>query len=480
MPLTLRVTSFQKGALGNGSEKCFAEKGGTIGRVKGNDWVLPDPERIISSRHAVIQFKNGRYTITDASANGTFLNGAKEPIGNGNHAVLEDGDRLVIGDYEIAVEIGGTAASDIDIPLGGGARIDSDFDEAFSAEPGGGDSGPLDPLALLGGGGGGGSGLSSPDPVWDEGVEDIAPPGASVPDNLPSPSQAFTPPGASPERIPEDWDLSGDDLLPSSSAPPPPAPTVQEPIARRPPPQPIPPPPPAAADMPTEVAPVAMPSAPPSPPRAASANAARGGGAEVALAAFLRGAGLDADAVAPEQAEEFMELIGKIFRESIQDLREVLLARASLKSGFRMELTMIRPTENNPLKFAAGGAEEAMQNLLFRQGSSYLPPLRAVREGFQDIKDHQVAMMAGMQAAFRALLERFEPERLERRFERTGGWSLLDVQKKSDYWSKFIAEYADVKEQAEEDFQNLFGSDFSRAYEAQIRSLGKARKTGDG
>ena len=39
-----------------------------------------------------------------------------------------------------------------------------------------------------------------------------------------------------------------------------------------------------------------------------------------------------------------------------------------------------------------------------------------------------------------------------------------------------IEEYAAVREQAEEDFQNLFGSDFSRAYEAQIRNLGKARK----
>ena len=102
-----------------------------------------------------------------------------------------------------------------------------------------------------------------------------------------------------------------------------------------------------------------------------------------------------------------------------------------------------------------------------------------MREGFQDVKDHQVAMMAGMQAAFRALLERFEPERLEKRFDKTGGWSLLDLQKKSDYWSRFVEEYAEVKEQAEEDFQNLFGSDFSRAYEAQMRTLAKARKNQD-
>ena len=495
MPLTLRVTSFQKGALGRGCEKSFAEKGGTIGRVKDNDWVLPDPERIISSRHAVVQFKNGSYTITDTSANGTYLNGAKEPLGNGNHAPLEDGDRVVIGDYEIAVEIGGSAMPGLDIPAAGAGGFDDGFDDAFaSPSPASGDSDEgLDPLALLGGGGGAGAGAgpSIPDSVWDETVDDLAPAGASVADDLPSPAQAFTPPAAHAEHIPEDW---GDDLMPSSGAPARAAPSPPAPV-EPPPPLPPAPPPEDLQDAETEFAPPARPAAAPitSPmmmepepvpapapaPAAPPVRAATSASSAGALAAFLKGAGLQPDAVPPEQAEEFMELIGEMFRESVQDLRDVLMARASLKSGFRMELTMIRPAENNPLKFAAGGGDEAMQNLLFRKGSSYLPPRRAMREGFQDIKDHQVAMMAGMQAAFRALLERFEPGRLEKRFDKAGGWSLLDLQKKSDYWSKFVEEYAEVKEQAEEDFQNLFGSDFSRAYEGQMRSLSKARKKQD-
>ena len=499
MPLTLRVTSFQKGALGQASSKSFAEKGGTIGRVKGNDWVLPDPERIISSRHAVVQFKNGGYSLTDTSANGTFINGAAEAIGNGNQVPLNDGDRVVIGDYEIAVEIAGSVDVDIDIPFND--RIESDdaaFDDGFVSGSGDADvgaaDGPLDPLALLGGGGGRSS--ASSDPIWDVGEEAPLPLSGSTPDDLPGPSQAFTPPGAFAEQIPDDWDLSADDLMPSGAAPPPSRPAAAKPAPppqRKP--QPAPPAPPSIPEIPefdeseTEVAAVVPPPAPPaarpapSPPVEPAPSAApavarsRAGPASDALAAFLDGAGIAADKVAAEQADEFMRLIGQIFRQSMHDLREVLLARASLKSGFRMELTMIRAAENNPLKFAAGGVDEAMQNLLFREGSSYLPPMRAVHEGFQDIKDHQIAMMAGMQAAFRALLERFDPERLERRFEKTGGgWSLLDVQKRSEYWSKFLEEYASVKEQAEEDFQNLFGTDFSRAYEAQIRSLGKARK----
>lgn len=490
MSLTLRVTSFQKGALGQGSAKQFVERGGTIGRVKDNDWVLPDPERLISSRHAVVHYKNGEYLLSDTSANGTFVNGNAEPVGNGNQVLLGDGDRIAIGDYEIEVVIDST--SGLDIPSSIAPAFSADAEDVFASSAMGpapfqeaGSSGTLDPLALLSGGGASAGTTAS---VWD--FDESSPPqGASLADDLPSPSQAFQPPRARHESIPEDWDLGAGDLMPSPPSGPKarPRPAVVPPIPE---PEltpiPRPPSPTPDDDTPPQVASASarqLPRKMPAPRRqeALPHSVAMDAGDTVAVDAFLRGTGLEPGQVSPEQAEVFMELVGQLFREMIEDLRDTLLARASMKSGFRMEQTMIRPTENNPLKFAAGGADEAMRNLLFRTGSSYLPPLRAVSEGFQDIKDHQVATMAGMQAAFGALLERFEPERLQRQFDKgTGGWSLLDVQKKSAYWEKFLELHAAVKEQAQEDFQNLFGVDFTRAYEGQMRKLAKARKADEG
>jgi type VI secretion system protein len=195
-----------------------------------------------------------------------------------------------------------------------------------------------------------------------------------------------------------------------------------------------------------------------------------------AMQAFLRGAGMAGQAVTPEQAERLLEMVGAIFRQVVEGLREVLLARASLKSGFRMELTMIRPTENNPLKFSAGGVEEAMENLLFRHGRSYLPPQQAFREGFQDIKDHQLAMVAGMQAAFAELLRRFDPAALEASLQGgKQGWPWGAAGRKARCWDSYEERYRRVREEAQEDFQRVFGEEFARGYDQQVRTLAAAR-----
>ena len=83
----------------------FSEDGGTIGRSLENDWILPDPDKYISGRHAVIDFKGGIYYLADLSTNGTYVNDEHEPIGKGNPRRLFNGDRLRMGDFEITVAI---------------------------------------------------------------------------------------------------------------------------------------------------------------------------------------------------------------------------------------------------------------------------------------------------------------------------------------------------------------------------------------
>lgn len=181
--------------------------------------------------------------------------------------------------------------------------------------------------------------------------------------------------------------------------------------------------------------------------------------------------------VPPEQVDEFMDLVGAIFRQVVQDLREVLMARASVKRGFRMELTMIQAAENNPLKFSAGGTEEAIDNLLFKHSKGYLSAIDAFKEGFQDIKDHQLAMMSGMQAAFNALLDRFDPDGFEAKLGKAGQkWSWGASGKKAECWDAYSERFREVRKQAEDDFQRIFGDEFTRAYEKQIKMLSSARK----
>ncbi len=89
-----------------------------------------------------------------------------------------------------------------------------------------------------------------------------------------------------------------------------------------------------------------------------------------------------------------------------------------------MAQTMIQPVQNNPLKFAPN-VDEAMLLLLRRDNQAFMAPDRAVADSFEDLKAHQLAVMAGVQAAIRHLLARFEPAALEARFGKPAGLSGL-------------------------------------------------------
>jgi len=71
----------------------------TIGRVPGNDLVLPHAS--VSRRHARIVIKNGRFILVDLkSTNGTFVNGRRltSPL------VISEHDQIAIGYLRLALE----------------------------------------------------------------------------------------------------------------------------------------------------------------------------------------------------------------------------------------------------------------------------------------------------------------------------------------------------------------------------------------
>src|SRR5438045_3271657 len=71
----------------------------TIGRVQGNDIILPKGN--VSKRHSRIVLKDGKFIIVDLkSTNGTYVNGRKitSPI------VIKSSDKVYIGDFVLTVD----------------------------------------------------------------------------------------------------------------------------------------------------------------------------------------------------------------------------------------------------------------------------------------------------------------------------------------------------------------------------------------
>ena len=105
MTLRLSVVSEHGIRLGQNSTKVFGVHGGTIGRGTDNAWILPDPERYLSGKHARIDFRSGSYVLVDTSSNGTYINGSQVPLGKYHDYTLKDGDYVRLGEYELLVSI---------------------------------------------------------------------------------------------------------------------------------------------------------------------------------------------------------------------------------------------------------------------------------------------------------------------------------------------------------------------------------------
>jgi type VI secretion system FHA domain protein len=187
------------------------------------------------------------------------------------------------------------------------------------------------------------------------------------------------------------------------------------------------------------------------------------------LGSLLAAAGLQPQMVRPE----ILSQLGEILRVVTAGLIEVLKARKEIKNQFRMTSTIMRPVENNPLKFDRS-VEEAMHTLFIKCNPGWLGPREAYQEAFDDLGRHQLATLAGMQAAFGAVLKRFSPDGLEKLCERGAHGGLLERFSKPNYWTFYRTYYEKLSQDSEAAFQQLFGEAFVRAYDEQMRRLESA------
>ena len=148
------------------------------------------------------------------------------------------------------------------------------------------------------------------------------------------------------------------------------------------------------------------------------------------LASVLEGAGLGGADVTPELAHDF----GQILRVVVSGVMDVMRSRQQIKDEFRMHMTRFRPAENNPLKFSAN-VDDALHNMLVKRNAAYLGPVEAFEEAFADLRNHQIAMLAGMRMAFKSMLAEFDADRLQEEFDRQLSKGLVPA--KLRYWELY-------------------------------------------
>ncbi|WP_137175145.1 type VI secretion system-associated FHA domain protein TagH [Massilia sp. HP4] len=413
MKLVLRVQSYRGQPPSEAASAEFDADGGMLGRAPGNRLVLDDPSKYVSRSHASVSWRDGRYVFTDAGSNPSIVN--ERPLGAGFEVVLEHGDRIVIGDYVLAAALEGQAPAPEDATMMAPAPAQvaagaPDFLAGASILDGASTLDGDDPLGL---------GLA--------GLANDAARGAQIaaqPDHVAPERQAFIPPPAF-VAIPADYDPLVDM---QRAAPPPPLIDIE-------------PPPPAAPDP-----------------------------NDAVLQALLDGLGLP-QLRSSHPPEQLARLAGEMLRGLTAGAMDVLVARALTKRESHIDMTMIAPRANNPLKFFPD-AGSALTQMLGAQLPGYLPPQSAVQGAFDDLKAHELAVIAGMRAALGAVVQRFDPARIERRLGEPGRLDrLLPAGRKARMWDRLVASYDELARDADEDLQRLFGEKFSSAYAQQVDRL---------
>lgn len=374
----LEIVSPEKYPLGDNARKYFNEVGGTIGRAPDCFWAIVDGSRILSGHHAHISFARGQYVLTDTSTNGVFVNDSAVPLGYDKSCVIQEGDTLTMGAFEMRAWISQTS-------------ISGEHTEIFPSPSSHSVASPFDLNSLC------------EDPFSANFPEQKNSQDISCRKNFCPEDKCLE------DSCPEDnWHNKNIDVTSTRS---------EEQIR--------------------------------------------------SLHSVLSAAGLSLEDY-EVYGESLLHAIGTVFKESVTGLQKLLRSRTALKNEFRLSMTMINVDENNPLKLTSSYQQALRVALEEKQG--YLSLDHAIVEGFQDIQDHQLAVMAGMKAGFDYMMKRLDPEALDNRNLKSRKKLFFSIGRKSRCWDSYQRLYSDLVDD-EDVFRSLFSDSFERAYNQHMEKV---------
>ncbi|WP_157269379.1 type VI secretion system-associated FHA domain protein TagH [Azohydromonas aeria] len=529
MSLTLRAVSLDDQPLSRPLAARFGHEGGTIGRADHNTLALPDPERHISRQQAQVSRTPAGFVITNiGSANPITVRG--QTLLQGQSAPLLHHAQVRIGGYLLeAAEDESDAEATALIPVSAlrtgdptptpaGARVadaaapvpldeheqnapmplpiecalnqrlsaDNPFAELF---------GPADAAPAF-----------SPDaaaarsPRLPDDFDPFAPRPACTPPSAPPLAPAGAGvfddliPGATPRSIDEAFELRdgrerlrdfeaglgqplgdppagaaahADPLALFSAAPgvAPPGPTLPDATSEL-----------RAAFRPPPLAAVPVAPTAPQAPAGVPAVARRPAPADEAelWKAFCEGAGVTLD-LPQGPTPALLRTAGALLRNAVGGTLELMCVRATIKQELHADVTVIQSRNNNPLKFSPD-AQSALEQLLQPPLRGFLDGPAAMADAMEDLVGHAIGTMAGTRAALEGVLGRFAPQALEGKLSGPSMLqSLLPMSRKARLWELYLQHFESIRDEAQEDFDTLFGKAFLAAYEQQMQRLRQTR-----
>ncbi len=476
----------------------------TIGRGPENAWALADPDRTISKQHCRIDRSDDGFLLTDTSTNGVFLNTEVQPLGRGHSHALVNGDVIIVGPFRMTASL---AEPPMAVPYEPATVLPlvPDPAPAYSGVVHTQGSPILPPqeepwLQAIPGGKFG-PGLRAGPQGWEAppDPDDYSATGhrPAEPNPLDAGPMEFSQASEHSEAIsavmrlppaqavlPTDWNdadpLDGAELamLPVDAALARSAPAglhdVRLPVheAREAwgvvaPATPAYEPEPAAMPAPAPVAVPAEPDLPPaglaSDPRSAAPQANR------LTAAFLAGAGLPADALGDLAPEASFQQMGEMVRAAVEGVREILATRAMVKSELRADHTVIQAADNNAMKFAPD-VQRCLAAMVGQPPPGFLPGPEAMRRSMEDIKRHELALVAALNTVFAEMTAQLDPEAIGLSVRSEPGISsMIPYAREARCWALFAERFAALQNSGAQNTGGSLLAPVAAAYAKHIR-----------
>ena len=453
----------------------------TIGRGAENGWVLADPDRTISKQHCRIDRSDDGFLLTDSSTNGVFLNSDVQPLGRGHSHALSDNDVVMIGPFRITakltdheavqqfspgLDISGLdllPADDVAAPYSGtvqtpGSPIISPVESPWlEAIPGGefgpglraapqGWEAPPDPADYAA------SGLRADTSPLDEGTLEFS----QGSEHSAATATVMRLPAAQ-TVLPVDWNdvdpLEGADLamLPVEAA-----------LAK-------------ANGAPAETL---LPMHEPrevwgeAPQADFAENASADPQAARLLAAFLAGSGLPAEALASLGPEAAFRDMGELVRAAVEGVREILATRAMVKSELRADQTVIQAADNNAMKFAPD-VQRCLAAMVGQPPAGFLPGPEAMRRSMEDLKRHELALIAALNSVFAEMTSQLDPEAIANQVRGEPGiGSMLPYAREARCWALYMERFRALQSSGAENTAGSLLAPVAVAYAKHIRRGG--------
>ncbi|MCH8930113.1 MAG: type VI secretion system-associated FHA domain protein TagH [Proteobacteria bacterium] len=453
--MTLRILSGPGNLLETETTKVFDEEGGTIGRAPSCDWNLPDPENFVSGNHASVIWQDGEFYLIDTSTNGTYVNNMPEPIPSGKPLLLTHEDQFGIGNYKIEVSLDpkdAERAKDCSFDISTILVEDQAFKKQQLPKR---KTAPPAPKKV--------NPLKAPLPDDNDentgswamlDIDESEPAGRQKASGAKKSAGKKTRAAAAE---PMDLSLEEPSELPKARKKKSKKSDAQDDNTKI-----------KRAKLVSELASKKQDieqtlgsvtntnQAPQLLPPTVNKNQM--------LDAFIKGLGVEQDALPNRPPEDLIEDIGRVFAELLGGLQTLMQNRSLLKDRFKLGQTMMKRKSNNPIKFSAG-MDDVLPRLLSSKRGAYKASVEAIRECYFDVNADMEAMNEAMRRALSEYLKMFDPVNLQEQFEHVMGKNKFLGGNKKRYWDLYADHYATIVQHAEGRMPEGFSNEFVRAFE---------------